>query len=292
MSIANLDVQAIDGLVSSDYHERAEVSNSMLSEFLNSPEWYHARYITKTIQRKPTTPAMQFGTLFHDAVLLGLDSQAVEIPASVLSKAGSRTGQAWWDFETEHAGRSLLKSDEYAQLRNMVEAVWSHPTASKLLHPADAAIEQSLFWTDEPTGLKLRARPDHRKLTTPIITDLKSTLSANRRKFAGTIYDFGYYRQAVFYREGAKALTGEVHEFVFVAVEKEPPHSVRCYTLDPREDKAMQRGYEDMRAGLDMLAEAYQTNNWHERGWDEVLTLDLPRWAYNHDWELANGNGD
>lgn len=290
----NNDVRAIDLMPSDEYHRQSGVSNSMLNEFIESPELYHGRYVAETIAAKAPTPAMQFGSLFHDSVLLGIDHVAVEIPPESLSSNGSKTGAGWKHFQAHYAGMNkvFLKPDEFAALRNMVDAVWSHPMAARLLERADAAIEQSIFWADEETGLSLRSRLDHRKLSTPIITDLKSTADVSRKGFASSMWDYGYYRQVVFYREAAKALTGQVHDFVFVAVEKEPPHRVRCYELDPREDRAMTRGYEDVRDGLNRLAEAYRTNNWTEPGWDQVLTLDLPNWAYSNQWELTNGYGD
>lgn len=287
-----IDVQVFDRMPSDEYHAKTHcISNSMLSDFLRSPEYFHGRYIAKTIPSK-STPAMAFGSLFHDAVLLGLDLQAVEIPDSALSSDGHRKGKAWIDFATEHAGKSCLKRDEYAVLRNMVNAVWSHPIASRLLEPKDAAIEQSICWRDEVSGLMLRSRLDHRKLRQPIITDLKSTNDVSRRGFATSMLDYRYHTQTVFYREAAKAITGEEHSFVFVAVEKDPPHRVRCYELDPRPDRALTKGYEDFRDGLERLAECYRTNDWNEPGWNQVLTLDLPNWAYRNDYEVNCGDGD
>ena len=293
MSLAtNNEIGVFDQMPAEEYHAKTHcVSNSMLSDFLRSPEYFHGKYIAKTIPSK-STPAMAFGSLFHDAVLLGLDSQAVEIPDSALSSDGHRKGKAWIEFATEHAGKSCLKRDEYAVLRNMVDAVWSHPIASRLLEPKDAAIEQSIFWHEEISGLNLRARLDYRKLTSPLIVDLKSSADVTPRGFATSMHDFRYHTQTVFYLEAAKAVTGHDHRFVFVAVEKDPPHRVRCYELDRTPDRALTKGYEDFRDGLDRLAECYRTNEWHGAGWDQVLTLDLPNWAYRNDYEVTCGDGD
>lgn len=274
------------------YHAITDhVSNSMLGDFLQSPEYYHARYVAKTIPPKEPTPAMQFGTLFHDAVLLGIDHVAVLIPDEVLSSNGAKTGKGWEFFKQQYEGMNkvFLKKAEFRALDEMATAVWNHPVAGKLLSRDGTSIEKNIFWHDDVTGMRLKARLDHRRHAPPVITDLKTTSDASRKGFAKTVYDFGYHRQAVMYKNAAKALTGEDHAFIFVVVSKEPPHTVACYDLTQR---ALTQGYEDMRAGLDMLDEAYETDNWHSPGWSQVLTIDMPNWAYSNEWETVDGYGD
>lgn len=284
-----MNARAEDNLPAFEYHRREEISNSTLGDFLESPEYYHARHVAKTLAPKQPTDDTIFGDLFHDSVLMGIDGNAVECPKEVLTKDGKRTGEAFKQFALENAGKSLLLPKDFARLKNMVDAVWAHPMAALLLDRRDAVVEQSVFWEDSITGLKLRSRLDHRSLCRPVITDLKSTRHSSRVGFARTIHDFGYYRQCAFYKEAAKALTGQEHHFIFVAVSKEPPHTVACYDLSER---ALTLGYEDMRAGLDALQEAYETNHWRSPGWDKVLSLDLPNWAYSNEWETINGYGD
>lgn len=284
------NVQVLDRLDNAVYHARHDhVSNSMLSDFLRSPEYFHGRYVARTIPGRKSA-AMDFGSLFHDAVLLGIENAWIEIPDEALSSNGAKQGAAWKYFQEHYAGlnKPMLKKDESEALRNMVDAVWSHPVAARLLDREGAAIEQSIFWTDAESGLKLKARLDHRKAG--IITDLKSTADVSRRGFASAMHEYRYSTQAVFYKEAARAATGEEHHFVFVAVEKEPPHRVRCYELDPTPDRALTKGYEDFRSGLARLAECYRTGVFAEPGWDQILTLDLPNWAYSNQWEYVDGD--
>lgn len=263
----------------------------MLGDFLESPELYYGRYIAETIPRKESTAAMQFGTLVHDSVLLGIDHTVMEIPEESLSANGAKSGKGWETFKAHYAGlnKTFLKRDEYAALRNMVEAVAAHPIASRLLDRSDADIEQSVFWVDEATGIRLRSRFDLRRKSMPLIVDLKTVSDISFRGLATGVHTFGYHRQAVAYRLAAQALTGEPHDFIFVAVEKEPPHRVACFDLDER---ALQRGWEDWRGGLDRLAECHRTGDWTTPGLDQVLSLDLPGWAYTNQWEVPHGDGD
>lgn len=288
----NAEVQVESELDNFLYHMRPEVSNSMLSDFESSPELFYGRYVTKTIPRRKRTAPMIFGDLVHESILMGIDTQAVEVPKSALDNGGKRNGQGFKEFAAEHPGKSLLLSEDYTRLRNSVDAVWNNHRAAEILNLADAAVEQSIFWTDEATGLRLRCRPDCRRLSLPLCVDLKTTRDASREAVARSMHKFGYTRQRAFYGAGVKAYTGIAHDFVFIFVESEEPHLVRCYELDPRPDRAATKGYEDFRAGLDRLAACYQTGNWNGNGWDQVLTLDLPNWAYSNQWELEDGDGD
>lgn len=274
-----------ENLSNAAYHAHPAVGNSKLTAYLKNPELYHAQEIAKTIPKDEPSDVLVFGNLFHDSVLRGLHNQAVEIPDWALTANGHRRGKMWEEFKAEFAGRAMLKADEYQRLRDMVDAVWSHPRAAAFLEHTEAIQEQSIFWTDPATGLELKAMIDCRR--PGLIADLKSSADVSRAAFARAMHDYGYYRQCAFYKMAAHALTSEEHDFVFIVVEKQPPYRVRCYELDPTPDRALTKAYEDVRAGLEMMARSVRENDWREQNWDEVLTLDLPAWAYSKQWEYT-----
>lgn len=288
-TVAN-EVQVLSDLASADYHANVDrISNSMLGEAEESLELFYGRYIARNIPFKKQTPDMAFGTLFHDAVLLGIQSQAVLVPESVLDGVGKRNGAKFKEWAAEHAGKTMLMRDEWDRLARMVGATVSNKVARELLTHADAAIEQSIYWQDEATELKLKSRLDARRLSLPLIIDLKSVRSVKPNHLADSVCNFGYARQAVMYREAAKAAFGIPHDFVFIAVEKEAPHRVQCFDLPQR---AMERGWDLFRGGLDRLALAFEKNDWQSPGVDRVLSIGLPNWAYNDQWKIDNGDGD
>lgn len=290
MSTTATNIEIHNNLAAEIYHARTDlISNSMLGEAEDSIELFHGRYVAKTMPLKETTPAMRFGTLFHESVLLGIESQAVLVPESVLDARGYRAGQTYRDFAAWHAGKTLLVREEWDRLCRMIDATLKNPIALSILNHADAAIEQSIFWQDEATGLKLKSRLDARRLSIPLIADVKTVRNTSFRHLATSVHDFGYARQCVMYREAAKAAFGIAHDFVFIAVEKELPHRVQCFDLSKR---ALEQGWESFRGGLDRLAECYQTGDWTTRGLNEVISLDLPNWAYNDQWEIQHGDGD
>jgi len=260
-------------LSNSAYHANPAIGNSKLTAFLDNPELFHAREIAKTLPQRKATKDMLFGTMLHEAVLLGAK---VTNFLSYAEYAALAPGE-----------QTKLTNAVIDHMDNMVDAVWSHPRASVLLARDNAVFEQCIFWTDPETGLELKSMQDCRRPAGTLIVDLKSTADASRSGFAKAMHNYGYYRQVVFYKMAAEELTGQPHDFVFVAVEKAPPYRVRCYELDPTPDKALTKAYEDVRSGLEQLARAFRENDWHEPGWDQVLTLDLPAWAYKNQWEMS-----
>ena len=63
--------------------------------------------------------------------------------------------------------------------------------------------------------------------------------------------------------------------FVFLVVEKAPPHFVALYTLPP---EATERGERRWLDALDLFKQCTATDTWPAYG-DDVQTLPWPRWA-------------
>jgi hypothetical protein len=84
----------------------------------------------------------------------------------------------------------------------MAAALRAHPLAGKLLDPDRGTPEQSLFWTDERTGVWRRARLDalpHPAAGRMIIADYKTCDSAKPRACAKSIANYGYNMQGAAY---------------------------------------------------------------------------------------------
>ncbi len=127
----------------------------------------------------------------------------------------------------------------------------------------DGLAERSIIWRDEKTGLWLKSRPDL-LLTTALssqsgtASDLKTT--ADIKKDVRSFWEFGYWSQAAFVREGVRQVTGgDLEQFVFVFVETKKPHSVAIITIGP---DVMDRGLEVMRGGIDNFARCLEVGKW------------------------------
>ena len=168
-------------------------------------------------------------------------------------------------------GFTVVNRGDLLAASRMAAAVRRHPTAAAIL--SQGVAEKSLYWTDEATGVTLRARIDW--LHPKAVVDVKTCADASPAGFASAVAKFGYDMQAAWYAEGVEALTGERLPFIFLCVEKEAPHFVAVYQLD---DAALERGAYRNALARAAYAEHQSSGEWPAYS-TEIETLSLPRWA-------------
>ena len=212
-----------------DYHAHPALSYSTGKLLLRSPQHYrHA-----LANRKQST-AFDEGHVIH-ALVLGIGSEVVEIPAELLSgDGGIRSAEArGFRDDVYAAGKIPIKPDQMAPLRAAADAVLAHPTAKAWLQcPGD--VEVPLFATDPETGIEIRGKID--KLADlngrKVPVDLKTMADVLPFKVFSAVRDFDYDLQAAMYRKliglalGAKSSPG-----VLIAVEKKAPYGVAVYQI-------------------------------------------------------------
>ena len=255
-----------------DYHASDGVSKSGLSLILKSPAHYAARYIHG--EPEEPTPAMEFGTAFHAAVLepyMFASDWAVQPDVNRRTKAGK---EKWEKFLSENEGKHLLKHDDMTTIENMREAVLSHPAASRLL--TGGSPELSIYWNDRAYNVLCKCRPDYLLADSMIAVDLKTCVDASYDGFSKACANFGYHIQAAFYMDGISSIfERQCKAFVFIAVEKKPPYAVAVYTLDR---ESVDYGRMEYREAIARYAECLRNNTWP--GYDsQVKEISLPRWA-------------
>lgn len=283
---AALDVDSLS------YHAAMDgISNSMLSVYLDDPELFRGYWITRKWAPPDSTREMVFGTVTHHIlldVLLedALGKTVLEIPRDALNKDGHRKGGAWLQFAKENPDSWLFKSEEIEALREIRRSVEDHPIAAQLLFENEGVNESTIEWVDPETGLLLRSRRD--RVTTfngrRVVVDVKTTPDVSPKAFAQTCYRFDYHRQRSFYGAGAAIEFGETIPFVFVAIRKTRPRTVRCFDMG---EEFEQLGTEAMKRGLADLARARDTGIWSADA-GEIVTIDAPRWSkYDLEWSLS-----
>jgi hypothetical protein len=142
------------------------------------------------------------------------------------------------------------------------------PTAQRLL--TGAKMEVTMVW--EMNGILCKARID--ALKDNMIIDLKTCNDASKEQFSRDSYNFGYQTQAAWYTMGYRALTGENPSgFVFMAVEKTPPHGVAFYMFNDTTE--FEQGCEEL---LAIYKRCLETEVWPCYS-DEIQVLELPRWS-------------
>lgn len=250
----------------SQYHADPALSQSQLKVLLDCP----ARFAWERTQPPRTSDAFDLGSAVH-AMVLGVGASFVALD---FDSWRTKAAQAERDAVREEGKVPLLVADAQ-RVATMTEAVLAHPGARPLFE-AEGGVELSMWWQRD--GVDLRGRVD--KATewgdgTPLLVDLKTSASAAPHRFAKSVYDFGYTVQDAVYRDGWERVTGARPDFLFVVVEKEPPHFVAVYRLDATAQSAGERDYLH---ALSLYRQCVEADAWPAYG-DDITELPSPRWA-------------
>lgn len=256
------------------YHSGLGVSRSGIEKFRKSPMHYWHEYLNPAKEIKEPTEAMVFGNALHCYTLEPhMFEKRYHIWQKVNGRKPASNTKAWEDIVKQAAGRELLCDEDVVTITSMHRSINNHATATSML---DGGVkEKSLFWTDKDTGILCKVRPDawHPNL----VVDLKTTSDGSAKAFARSIHMYGYHIQCAMINEALFALKGvNMMNFVFVAVEKDAPHSCVVYRLD---ENAINKGREEFKKALFDMKECIMTDTWPSYA-DQVL--DLPQYAYNN----------
>jgi hypothetical protein len=243
-----------------EQYDALEAENfSTLKELARSPAHYKA---AKLLQRE-ATDAMDIGTAFH---LLSLEPEREEERLAIWDE-GTRRGKAWESFCEKHAGKTILKRDDYETAKAMSLSVRSSPMAKPYLVGGKA--EVTLQWEEQ--GFKCKGRVDY---LSHAIVDLKSTRSAAVVAFGKQMFDALVHAQLAFYRSGVKA-TGAILPCVLIATENTFPYVTQVYRLT---EAQLEQGASEYSAWLATLKHCNATQTFPGY-WPEETDLQFPKWA-------------
>jgi hypothetical protein len=258
-----------------DYHRHSAVSKSHLDQVARSPLHYWARYVDPNRVDLEPTAAMAIGSAVHTHVLElpEWDQRYITAPEGInrRTKAGK---EAWAAFEAESTGRIVLSRADAELVMRMGQAVYGHPAAAFLLQRPGLA-EQTYLWTDEATGLECKCRPDWMTTDGQLIVDLKTTEDASPAGFRKSVANFRYHVQAAWYLDGIERATGKrPDQFIFICVEKKPPHAVAAYAASA---EMVAAGAITAEADLARLALCKEAGDWPGYS-NQIEVIDLPSW--------------
>lgn len=211
------------GIPFDDYADAPGLSISRLKMIEDSPA--RARF-----GEFKETASMRAGTLLHTTLL---EPHALEVRymGVDLNRRGTKAWKAL-EEKAEAEGKTIVKLEELDTARRQRDALLRHPVAGQILTPA-MAVEQSMWWRDEETGLLLRGRADGVRRDLRCLVDAKTAQSASQQGFTQAVRRYRYDWQDAHYREGMREVEGWYPDtFVFVVVEPSVPHLVACYELD------------------------------------------------------------
>lgn len=225
---------------------------------------------------KEETDAMRLGRATHTAVF----EPDRLLREYVIWEGGRRQGKDWDEFQQMHAGKTILKPEDYDTSIAIRDAVRAHSVAKKLLRAGQA--ECTITWVDDETGLPCKCRVDW--LTGKYLVDLKTTRSIDARAFGRHAADMLWHCQMAFASMGLRA-NKQQRAVKLVAVEQEPPHDVAVFTVT---DDMLWVGEEKVYAALALVAECRKAKKWPGR-YPSELPLELPAWEFpKEDMDLAD----
>ena len=268
-----------------DYRQIRAVNCSGLKLFADSPLHYWHRYLNP--DRAPETPskALRLGTLIHCRALEGLEEFNSRYVRKGEYKRNTKEGKAAHEafLASMPEGAEIIEQDEWDQALDVAHALLKSTAASNLLEGAHGYSEEVIQWVDEESGLLCKAKMDRIQTINgkTYIVDLKTCSQfyggAGPKGFSKSAANFKYHWQAAFYLDGLRASGdfGEVEDFVFVVVEKEPPYGVGIYRAS---DQFVQIGRDQYREAMENFAVCQRDDHWP--GYDtKIVDLELPRWA-------------
>ena len=275
------------------YHSSQGISRSALWEFKRSPRHYWNKYLNPDAVRQVTTPQMKLGELVHALVLEPEkfnERYIVECNQLILPKVGLLKDVGREEFERqkkerevaslclemakakfleEAAGKEILTFDMHEEAKAMADSVLSDETAQQLFK--DVKVENSIYFTHQPTGLQFKVRPD--AWCNGIVTDLKTTKDASYRAFQNAAFSSGYYLQAAMIKLGLASVGIELERFIFYCVEKTNGYPCVYYILDK---EALDYGEQQFNILAEQLVRCYDSDQWASY---EPKTLYIPNYA-------------
>jgi len=286
------------------YRNDPAIAVSDLKEMNLSPAHFYSKKFGG--YRTEQTHAQYIGTLTHLSVLepdvyhkkVVLDPpDAPRKPTSAQLNAKKPSEETiaaikWWDdWNKENGDKTILSSDEMAQIDGITAGITINPDAAGLLNGARK--ELALFKTIKVNGQTIRIKGkididcDLKGMNSDVLADIKTVDRgyANPDDFAYSIKKWGYAQQAAWYIDLYNLLTDTDDPFttavkkrrwVFIVAEKEPPYVTITLELD---EHAIAAGRAINNQSLQTLARCFETGVWDRplNGMRGFVTL--PEWA-------------
>jgi len=261
------------------YHaDIGHVSNSMLSYFREfGPESYRLHYVARETTRE-TTRDMLIGSLTHSLVLEPdrTEEEFIVEPdwsevirkadgkkyASVLATSECRKQRAI--FINSNKNKAVLTLPEWTLAENMATAVLDTPFIDGLL---SGCLRREAVYRWDDMGISCKCRVDAK--SEKIAIDLKTSRGPiHPDLWRRSARKWGYHRQAAWYLDGMAADGDPVERFIFIVVNKEPPHV--CFACEEH-PAWIQNGREDNSRTLSDLTRCHLTGTWR-LGYQDFIT--------------------
>lgn len=270
----------VHGMSQEDYRAADAASASTLKDMGRSPAYARHRLDNPT----PSTPAMEFGTACHVAILEPEElSERYDMdpghPDGGYPK-GWRNTKVYKEAKSKilESGKLILSDDEFAQIFHMASNVQEHRIGDAISR-AKRGTEISGFAFDDEFGLWRKIRPDLLAEEARMIVDLKTSSEITPGGFARACARYGYHTSAAYYIDTMEMIQpGAYLHYVFLVVSNTAPYEVATYSLDW---ESIEQGRTEYRRHLEAYAHCRLTKSWPGPN-DEIEEIRLPGYALSN----------
>lgn len=264
------------GITNEQYHsDKSAVSSTALRKLLKSPYAFYNYHILG--EKTEPTDAMQFGTIFHLALLEPEEFKKRFTLEPEFKGKGSFN--AYYEWEKSLPLNSVVLSPEkYKDLIGMIESVKRHWEASAILK--ESLVEQSGYYRDPLTGILCKLRADFFHPQFLILGDVKTSTDCTVDSFSKTIWNYRLDIQLYMYTLGIQEIMGTAIKYpMFLVIEKKPPYEVALYYGD---EDLIQSGKNAYEFCLNRLKVCLENDDWP--GYQQSnQSISLPKWANYED---------
>lgn len=274
----------IDNEPNDVYHSKLTFHSSTRLKLMGKSPLHFRNYghdleVIDDEEKKKETKDMLLGTVVHSKVL---EPKTFDDLYAIMPVIDRRTKQGKEDydaFQFHSRGKMCITPEMNNQANKMAASVLKNSKMVKWLN--SGVIEQSMYWQDELTGVKLRARPDIRYKN--IIIDLKTNGDASPNGAAKSSAQFDYPLSAAQYTDGVSVCLGNITEFyLFCFVEKVEPFDCMIYRL---QEEDLEKARARRREYIQRIAECEASGIWPGYESDPlavngIMELKMPGW-YN-----------
>lgn len=246
-------------LTNKEYHkDKNIISSSALEHALKSKAHY---LIYKNTEQKQTE-AMLIGSLFH-CVLLEPEMFDNEFTVSEWKTRCQKL-----IVEQAETEKTIVTGNEMQKAGKVLDLLKGQNNYNEFFEKyiKGNIIEESIFFTDEDTGIKCKCRPDIMTQNKKIIYDIKTTNDID--SFELSIWKYDYHRQAAFYLHGI-GYVAMPEKFIMLAIEK----STGCWRPFEFSQNCIDAGYLEVRKALDIIKN--DTSTVYD---SSTKIVDLPAW--------------
>lgn len=191
--------------------------------------------------------------------------------------------------------RELVSAEAFAHGLRIVDAIFEHEEAAKLLGLEGNEYEIAAVWTDEETGETCSLKADILNRVFNVMIDLKFVRTTDYEKLSRDSAALNYHIQDGFYESGFNTIMEaeddeQLTDFLFIVVEKDAPE-LGAEDTKPVRVRVLRYGRQHAQRGLRLARSAIKRiKMWEAKGVYEgfkgIESLDVPQYQVRSEENL------